>query len=88
MNRSSASAVYHHNGVVTEPKSAPLADTVELSEHARLIGQLRKLPEVRADVVERARNAVNDPAYLSEERLNVALERLIDDLHLDEQLDA
>lgn len=86
MNRTNASPVYHRNGVLSEPKPTSLNDTVELSEHARLIGQLRELPEVRTELIERARAAINNPGYLSEDRLNTAIERLIEDINLDDDL--
>ena len=61
-------------------------DRVELSDRARLINRLRELPEVRTDRVEAARQAIADPDFANDDRLNVAIERLLDDLELDSQL--
>lgn len=81
VNRPSGAAAYQRNGVHSEPKSGATAgDRVDLSDHARLIAQLRALPEVRADLVERAQQAIDDPEYLTDERLNTAIDRLLEEL--------
>ena len=89
LNRSSASPpVYHRNGVHAEPKPDVTAgDRVDLSEHAQLIARLRALPEVRTELIEQARTAVNDPSYLNDDRLNVAIDRLLQDIDLDDSLE-
>ncbi len=55
-------------------------DRVELSTHARFLSQLRDLPSGRLDRVEQVRDAIARGEYETEERLNVAIERLLDDL--------
>ena len=60
--------------------SRPLGDRVELSRHARLLDQLRQLPEVRSDLVEQIKRSIEDGTYESAEKLDAALERLIEDL--------
>jgi len=61
--------------------SERLADRVELSDRARFLEQLRRTPDVRQDVVERAREMIEQDTYPSDEQLGTAIERLLDDLH-------
>ena len=55
-------------------------DRVELSAHARYLADLRAMPEVRQDRVDEMREALKEPGYLNDERLNVAISRLLEDL--------
>jgi flagellar biosynthesis anti-sigma factor FlgM len=55
-------------------------DRVELSEHARLLDRLRQVPDVRTDRVAEIREQIESGRYETEERLTVAIDRLIDDL--------
>ena len=56
------------------------ADRVELSEQARLIEQLRDMPDVRQDRIEAIRAALVDGTYLTDEKLQVAVDRVIDEI--------
>jgi len=62
--------------------SSQLGDRVELSDRARLLGRLRDLPDVRADRVREIRDAIADETYLTSEKLDVAVGRLLDDIDL------
>ncbi|MHC4910692.1 MAG: flagellar biosynthesis anti-sigma factor FlgM [Planctomycetota bacterium] len=53
---------------------------MELSEHARLLDRLRQVPDVRTDRVAEIREQIESGRYETEERLTVAIDRLIDDL--------
>ncbi len=87
MNRVTSAAAYQRNGVHTEPKPAASAgDRVDLSDHARMVAHMQAMPEVRLELVEQARSAIDDPAYLSDDRLNAALDSLLDDINSDEAL--
>ena len=55
-------------------------DRVELSAHARYMADLRAMPDVRQDRVDEMREALKEPGYLNEDRLNVAITRLLEDL--------
>ena len=55
-------------------------DRVELSDHARLLDRLLHLPDVRADLVDRVRQAIHDGTYETEDKLDVAVERLLEEL--------
>jgi len=70
-----------------EPREAPArpgadrpADRVEVSDMARLMARLNQLPDVRADLVEKARADIAAGRYDDDERLELAIDALIDDL--------
>lgn len=55
-------------------------DTVDLSERARLLDALRSQPDFRADVVDRVKGEIEQDTYLTDEKLDKALDALLDDL--------
>jgi negative regulator of flagellin synthesis FlgM len=55
-------------------------DTVDLSERARLLDALRSQPDFRADVVDRVKSEIEQDTYLTDEKLDKALDALLDDL--------
>ena len=69
------------NGLAREIAGAPrAADRVELSEHARFLDALQKLPDGRLDQVQSVRQAIADGTYDTEDKLNLAITRLLEDL--------
>ena len=70
----------HANGT---PQSADPAtnrldlDRVEVSEHARFLDLLRRLPEVRLNRIDEIRQSIAAGEYVTEEKLDVALDRLL-----------
>ena len=64
----------------TTETSARRSDRVELSDHARLLDQLRDLPGIRQDLVDNVREAIARGSYESPQRLGEAIERLFADL--------
>ncbi len=62
------------------------SDRVELSEHARFLDILRRLPEVRSDLIARVRGAIADGDYVKDEKISAAIERLVDELALEDEL--
>ncbi len=70
------------NGMLqTRPLQPIASDQVDLSDRARFLDQLRGLPEVRVDRVQAARDAINDGRYDTDERLNLAIDRLLKELN-------
>jgi flagellar biosynthesis anti-sigma factor FlgM len=69
----------------SRPGPAPIrpGDRVELSEHARYLDQINRLPGVRTDRVAEVRQAIADGAYETEGKLEIAIERLLGDLQSD-----
>jgi negative regulator of flagellin synthesis FlgM len=71
-------------GSIKPPSSdnapAPLTDRVELSGIGHLLSKL-KSNDIRADKVANVKSAINDGSYESDDKLNVAIDRLLDDLN-------
>lgn len=63
----------------TPPNALP-ADTVEISPQARLAAKLADLPEVRADLVARVKAEIAAGTYETVEKLNIAIDRMLDEL--------
>ena len=63
------------------PDGEPVAgDRVELSRHALLLDRLRQLPDVRTELVNDVSAAIRDGTYETNEKLNAAVARLIEEL--------
>jgi negative regulator of flagellin synthesis FlgM len=62
------------------PRWAEGRDRVELSEHAHHLEAIRALPDVRGEKIEAIKLAIANGTYESPERLQVALDRLLDDV--------
>ncbi len=54
-------------------------DTVDLSERARLLDALRSQPDFRPEVVDRVKAEIEQGTYLTDEKLDMALDALIND---------
>jgi anti-sigma28 factor (negative regulator of flagellin synthesis) len=57
--------------------SRDVSDTVEISETARYLGELKKLPDVRQDKVQAARDAIAAGNFESSERLEGTIDALL-----------
>ncbi len=55
------------------------SDRAELSDRARLLGKARELPDVRLDLVQRVRSEIASGQYDTPEKLDVALEQMLDE---------
>ena len=55
-------------------------DTVEISDAARYLGEIRKLPEIRQEKVAAARDAIAAGTYETPQKLDVTVNRLMEDL--------
>jgi negative regulator of flagellin synthesis FlgM len=62
----------------TEP--AGPCDIVEISAAARLAAAVHEVPEVRADLVARVKSQIDSGTYETPERLEVAVNRLMEEL--------
>ena len=78
VNRTPVSPSTFENGIRPENRLQDGGDRVELS--ARALDQLRQSSEIRDDLVDSVRQAIANGSYETEERLNVAIERLIEDI--------
>ncbi|MCL2700836.1 MAG: flagellar biosynthesis anti-sigma factor FlgM [Phycisphaerae bacterium] len=57
-----------------------IGDTIEISSVARLTAAVHTLPDVRAELVERVKADIAAGTYETPDRIDVALERLMDDM--------
>ena len=55
-------------------------DTVEISDSARYLGELKKLPAIREDKVAAARDSIAAGSYETPAKLAVTVNRLLEDL--------
>ncbi len=63
------------------PQEAPqIADEVDISEAARMAEQIQQMPDVRGDRVEAVRRQIAEGTYETRDKLNVAVERLLDEI--------
>ncbi len=58
------------------------ADQLDISREADLVSRLREIPDIRADRVAELRAQIASGAYESPEKLDVALDRLLDELNV------
>ena len=56
------------------------SDEVEISSAARLLDAVRNLPEIRQDRVREIREAIAEGTYETDEKLQIALERLLEEI--------
>lgn len=73
-NRAAAQAAKAHAAT-----KLPRTDQAEISDQARFLEKLSRLPEVRADKVESVRREIAEGAYDTDERLRAAVQRLLDE---------
>jgi negative regulator of flagellin synthesis FlgM len=62
------------------PEAAQIADEVNISDAARLVEQVQQMPEIREDRVEAVRRQIAEGTYETSDKLNVAVERLLDEI--------
>jgi negative regulator of flagellin synthesis FlgM len=56
------------------------SDQLEISDSGRIAAQLADIPDVRQDKIDSARAAIANGAYETPEKLDIALDRLLDEL--------
>ena len=55
-------------------------DQLDISPQADLVSRARDVPDIRQDRVSEIRNQIADGTYDSEEKLDIALSRLLDEI--------
>lgn len=63
-----------------KPPEAEPVDQVQISLEARLKALLEKVPEVRQDRIDQIRAEIEAGTYETNERIDIAIDRLIEDL--------
>lgn len=56
------------------------ADQLDISPEADMLSRLRGIPDIRADRVAELRAAIASGSYETEEKVGVALDRLLDEI--------
>jgi anti-sigma28 factor (negative regulator of flagellin synthesis) len=64
----------------TEIDSATTVDRVEFSEQAQMLEKIHQLPDVRQDRIDAIKDAIANNTYLTDEKVDVAISRLVDDI--------
>jgi negative regulator of flagellin synthesis FlgM len=65
---------------MSRPEAAQIADEVNISEAARLVEQVQQMPDIRADRVDAVRQQIAAGTYETSDKLNAAVERLLDEI--------
>ncbi len=74
------------NSGISRPASAepsqrtPVTDRLELSGAQQYLSILKKQSGVRGELVASIREQIDNGTYLSDDKLNIAMDRLLDDL--------
>lgn len=63
----------------TSPAS-PVGDRLDISEAGQLAGRLAEVPDMRADRVRDIRAAILNGTYETQDKLNTAVDRLLDEI--------
>ena len=61
-------------------QTSAVHDTVEISTVARLAAQVHELPAVRTEVVQRVKSELAAGTYETQDKIDVAIDRLMDEL--------
>lgn len=73
-----------HAARAAEPQqaSAPAAprDQLDISAAGQMLDAIRELPDIRQDRVQQLRAAIADGSYETADKLDMALERLLDEI--------
>ena len=57
------------------------SDTVEISDSARYLGEIRKLPDIRQDKVDNARALIAAGKFETSDRINGTVDRLLEEFN-------
>ena len=60
--------------------SGGISDVVEISTATSLAAKVQQVPEIRADLVARVKREIAAGTYETPERIDIAVERLLEDL--------
>ena len=73
-----------HTSRVSKPAApdvqTPIHDEVDISDAARLIDRVSEIPEIRQDRVDTIRAQIAQGVYETDEKLQIALDRLLDEI--------
>ena len=55
-------------------------DRVEFSQQAQLLEKIHQLPDVRQDKIDVVKDAISNNTYLTDDKLDIAVNRMIDEM--------
>ena len=64
----------------TQDKSVAGTDQLDISREADLASRIREIPDIRVDRVAEIRSAIEAGTYETEEKLDIAIGRLLDEM--------
>ena len=67
-------------GASQSAASIPTNDEVSISPQADLMSRIGELPEVRQELVDQLRTEIAEGSYETEEKLDIAVSRLLDEI--------
>ncbi len=67
-------------GIAPKAEVVQSADVVEISSVAKIAAKIHELPDVRTELVERVKDEIATGTYETSERLEIAIDRLMEDL--------
>ncbi|HVU86746.1 MAG TPA: flagellar biosynthesis anti-sigma factor FlgM [Pirellulales bacterium] len=73
-------AVARTNSSAAMTRSSATADVVDISETGRLLEMAAQLPDIRSDRVAQLRAQIANGSYDTAEKLDLAVERLLDEI--------
>ena len=62
------------------PQGVSGADQLDISREAELFSRLREVPDIRSERVAELKSAIESGAYETDEKLDVAVDRLLDEI--------
>jgi|TARA_B100000959_G_C14803803_1_gene550843 anti-sigma28 factor (negative regulator of flagellin synthesis) len=65
---------------VSDIDTTSSVDRVEFSEQAQMLEKIHELPEVRQEHVDAIKEAIANNTYLTDDKIDIALSRLVDDI--------
>jgi negative regulator of flagellin synthesis FlgM len=68
------------SGATAAPRSASPTDEVQISSVGQYLDQISQLPDIRSGRVEQIRQQIAQGSYDSDEKLELALDRLLKEL--------
>jgi len=73
-----------HTSRLSQPQApsqpGAIQDELQISDAGQLVDQVRQLPEIRQDRVDQVRAAIAEGTYETDEKLEVAVGRLLDEI--------
>ena len=73
-----------HSPRISKPSTAnqpaQIQDELDISDAGRLVDQAKDVPDIRRDLVDRIRGQIAQGTYESRDKLDIALDRLLDEI--------